>query len=149
MRRIPKGKTHMAFSGNNPTLYNACVNGYIGGALSGRAIVDTVTSDYSALEVAAAAFAAEVDAQIAVDATLTTAGTPNTTIAPVAGNTTACLSAKSHLMFSLCYGYWAGRLNPSPDPVVTDYLAAALAIKAAYNAGLAAYAAAPGGTSLV
>lgn len=139
----------MAFSGNNPSLYNAAVDGFLAGALAGRTIVDDVSADYTALEVAAAAFAAEVDAQIAVDATLTTAGTPNTTIAPVAGSTTANLNAKGHLMFSLCFGYWEGRLNPSPDPVQTDYLAAALAIKAAYNAGIAAYALAPGGTSLV
>jgi hypothetical protein len=139
----------MAFSGNNPTLFNAAVDGYIAGALAGRGISDSVSADYTALGVAAAAFATEVDAQITVDATITTAGTPNTTIAPVAGNTTACLNAKGHLMFSLCFGWWEGRLNNTPDPVATDYLSIALAIKAAYVAGLAAFAAAPGGTSLV
>jgi hypothetical protein len=139
----------MAFSGNNPTLFNAAVNGYIGGVVAGRAISDTVTADYTAIEAAAAAFATEVDAQITVDATITTAGTPNTTIAPVAGATSANAYAKSHLMFSLCFGFWEGRLNPSPDPVAADYLSIALAIKAAYTAGVAAYAQAPGGTSLV
>jgi len=139
----------MAFSGNNPTLFNAAVNGFLAGVLDSRAGLDPVTADYAAIEAAAVAFATEVDAQIAVDANITTAGTPNTTIAPVAGATSAGAYAKSHLMFSLCFGQWSGRLNQVPDPLAADYLSLALGIKGAYNAGLAAYAAAPGGTSLV
>jgi hypothetical protein len=139
----------MAFSGNNPTLFNAAVDGYMAGALTGRPITDATSTDYTALAASAIAFATEVDAQIIVDATITTAGTPNTTIAPIAGNTTACLNAKGYLMFSLCFGWWAGRLNPTPDVTAGDYLSAALGIKAAYTATVTAYASAPGGTSLI
>ena len=139
----------MAFSGNNPTLFNAAVDGYMAGALSGRAITDATSTDYTVLAASAIAFATEVDAQIIVDATITTAGTPNTTIAPIAGNTTACLNAKGHLMLALCYGWWAGRLNNTPDVTAGDYLGAALGIKAAYTATVTGFASAPGGTSLV
>lgn len=139
----------MAFSGKNPTLFNAAVNGYMAGALAGRAITDPTAGDYTVLAASAIAFATEVDAQIAVDATITTAGTPNTTIAPVAGNTTACALTKSHLMFSLCFGWWEGRLNLNPDAVAGDYLTIALGIVAAYNATVTAYGTAPGGTSLI
>jgi hypothetical protein len=139
----------MAFSGNNPTLFNAAVDGFMAGSVADRGITDTTAGDYSTLVTAALAFATELDAQIAVDATITTAGAPNTTIAPIAGATTANLNAKGHLMFSLCYGYWVGRLNPTPDPVAVDYLPAALAIKAVYNETVAGYASAPGGSSLV
>lgn len=139
----------MAFSGNNPTLFNAAVDGYMAGALAGRGISDTVSADYTVLAASAIAFATEVDAQIAVDATITTAGAPNTTVAPIAGATTANLNAKGHLMFSLCFGWWEGRLNNTPDVVAGDYLSIALGIKAAYVATLAAYLTAPGGSSLV
>jgi hypothetical protein len=137
----------MAFSGNNQTIFNQAFNGYMAGALSGRPIADTVAADYSSLVTSGLAFAQEVDANIPTDAELST-GAGGTTIAPAAGAAAANAYAKSSLMFSLCLGYWQGRLNNTPDPVATDYLSIALAIKAAYVESVAGYASAPGGSSL-
>lgn len=135
----------MAFSGNNQSIYNAAYNGFIGGAVAGRGVTDPTASDYSSLATAAIAFATEVDANVPTDAELST-GAAGTTIAPSAGVNAAAAYAKTHLMYSLCFGYWAGRYNV--DIVTSDYLTDALAIKAVYTEGVAGYASAPGGTSL-
>jgi hypothetical protein len=133
----------MAFSGHNQTLYNAALNGALAGMMSGRPITDATTADYAAMGNAATAFATEVDAGIAADATLTTAGA---TLVPASAANQANALAKSNLMNALCKAYWEGRVGS--DTTDADYSEGATAIAAVYAQGVAQYALAPGGTSL-
>ena len=135
----------MAFTGNNQTIFNAALDGAMAGTLSGRSISDLTQADYNVYAQAALALATEVDANIATDPNLST-GAGGTTIAPVAGVTTATLNAKGHLAFALSFAVTEGR--PLQDITAADYSVLGQAVAKAYAAAVAQYANAPGGTSL-
>ena len=135
----------MAFSGNNQAIYNAAYDGFLAGALAGKVYTDEVAADYASLSVSAGAFATELDSVISTDANLST-GAAGTSVPPTTNVLTSNQLAKTHLMFSLCFGYWSGRFNS--DNVPSDYTNSALAIKAVYVEAVAGYASAPGGSSL-
>lgn len=133
----------MAFTGNNQTLFNAAMDGALAGMMAGRDMKDATQNDYNAVASAALSYATEVDAQIAADATLTAAGA---TVIPASAANQQNFNAKSHLMQAISFGVWHGRSGT--DNNNPDYLVLAKAVAAAYAAAVAAYANAPGGTSL-
>lgn len=138
----------MAFSGNNQTIYNAALDGALAGMVASGQVQDPTTADYAALGAAATVWATKLDSLIATDATLST-GAGGTTIAPIAGATTANLNAKGHLAFALSFGFWFGRNVPLSAPVTAAAVTAgATAVAAVYAQGVAQYALAPGGSSL-
>lgn len=109
----------MAF--NNNQLFDAGVNGFIGGALQ-SGITDPAPTFYSDVTDSAVAFATQLDSKIPPDANIVT---------PVDSETLA----KVNLLTSLCLGVNSGRFPQSDTP--GDYDQTATAIAAAYTEAVA------------
>lgn len=138
----------MAFSGNNQSIYNAAFDGAMAGMMAGAQSADPTQADYNVIAAVATLWATKLDSLIATDANLST-GAGGTTIAPIAGVTTASLNAKSHLAFALSFGFFVNRNQPTTAGITANtFTVGATAIAAAYAAGVAQYALAPGGSSL-
>ena len=103
---------------NNAILFNAALNGFLGGTFSGRYLTDPVGADYAPAANAAEAFATAVDAAIPLDAALVT---------PVDKYTLG----HSDMLEQLCNAAANGAYNT--DAVSADYGPTASAIAAAYN----------------
>jgi hypothetical protein len=118
----------------NPTIANAFYDGAMGGMLAAAIQVGAVAASYASFAAVALAFAAECDAQFLIDTSISVAGPPNTTVAPVAGVTTANLNFKSHLAFSLAFGYFFGRATAGQgSSLAASYAGAAAIVAAAYT----------------
>lgn len=149
----------MAFTGNNPTLYNAAFNGalagmFAGGAINAASVPSATDTETVAMVAQCTAFATEVDSLIAItgaQANITTAASPNTTKAPIAGITTASQLAFSDVLFGLCFAAFFQKPNTVtvPAPAAVQYAQLAAAVVAVYTAAQTGYAGAPGGTSLL
>lgn len=123
-----------AIAAVNPTLANAAYAGALAGMLAAAVQQSSTATTYSTFAGVALAFATEVDAQFTADATITTSGSPDTTIAPVAGVSTANLNFKGHTMFGLAFGYFFGRATAGQgSTTATSYAGAAAVVAAAYN----------------
>lgn len=133
----------MAFSGNNQSLYNAALRGYIAGTVRNRPIVDPTSADYAAtIGNPATAFATEVDSLIVADAQLTAAGA---TIVPGTAAQQQAALAKPGLMQAIAESVAS---SPGGSTTAAAYLVQATACAALYAQGVTQMGAAPGGTSI-
>lgn len=123
-----------AIAAVNPTLANAAYAGALAGILAGAVQVTGTAANYAAAANVALAFATEFDAQFTVDTTISVSASPDTTIAPVAGVTTANLNFKGHLAFALAFGYFFARASAAQgSTTATSYSGAAIILAAAYT----------------
>ena len=91
---------------NNPLLYNAAQNGFVRANAVGRG--PFVTENAGALATLAVSFAAAFDALIDLDATITTAGSPNATTEPTTGAITNAQISKSATAEASVFATFAG-----------------------------------------
>src|SRR5580692_235755 len=100
---------------NNPTLFNAALNGATMGQLAGTQQVDNTVSDYADITAVATAFATAVDAAINPDTTISVGTNPpgTTTQPPTSAAQASNSFAKSFAMFGICYGYFFERRTNS------------------------------------
>jgi len=118
----------------NNALYDAAYIGFLEGALAGRPITNATASSYLALTQAAQAFAKQVDAGIAFDATISTGGS-NTMLVDTGSNTIqANTQFKPDLLRGICSGAMNGRFTE--DATQADYATVAAACIACYTEAL-------------
>lgn len=123
---------------NNFILFNAALNGFIGGAQSGRVLTDAVASDYAALVTAGVAFATKLDSIIANDSTISaTTGTTGSALAPTTGAIADAQASKSQLIGTLARSVLSGRY--STDAIQADYSVTATACAALYAQTIASF----------
>jgi hypothetical protein len=119
---------------NNELLFNAAVCGFVAGNMAGRSPSSETSGDYTNLVDAAEAFAAEVDANIAEDATISQAG--GNALAPTTAAIQQAQVGKTCMMTSICMAITSGRYYTSETQA--DYENLADVVAAQYAAGIAA-----------
>lgn len=131
----------MTFNAVNPVLYNAAIAGIISAAAPGNPVAGTVAATvFQEVTAVAVVVAQAIDAAITIDATITGAGTPNTTLP---GDTSAAvanaLSAKAGLMRGLCGAAFRGQTTVSlVSGAIPNQANIVAGIVAKYTAGIAA-----------
>lgn len=113
---------------NNPLLFNAALTGYLAGMFGGQGNpADATATDYANAVTQAVAYATALDLAIPLDATITTAGAPNTALAPQA--TTANVEygqGKPPIVWGLSFGASFARFQgpmgtPAPPFTAQDF----------------------------
>jgi hypothetical protein len=124
---------------NNAILFNAALQGYMGGMLAGQNLQDPVQADYAAIVTQAVAWATELDSLIANDLAATPVP-PTTTQISIAGGaaivpagSTAVFESqlgKANLIFSLSFGQAFQRFQTGA--LAASFATAAAAVRVAY-----------------